>query len=447
MKTGDARTGQQRELSDAESQGVPSGAYGFLTGSDLAAGSNEVLGGHIACGFELNEHISRLINSNRGTLMARINSGVINHSATVINRREVLKAIPAVGLTAGLLEGFLNGKRRTTISIEGDRFLINGRPTYEGRSYRGMKVEGLLMNSRMVNGIFDDMNSSTRSFWNYPDTGNWDPERNTREFVSAMPVWRKYGLLSFTLNLQGGRPRSYPAEQPWHNSAFEGDGALRKAYLRRARRILEEADILRMAPILGCFYFGQDQRLRDEAAVIRGLEEVVTWVGEKGYRNVLLEINNECDNGYNHAILGPDRVHQLIERAKALRWRGERFLVGTSFGGGTIPPDNVVAASDFVLLHGNGTHDPTGIAGMVDEVRRLPSYRPKPILFNEDQACNFDQPNNNMLAAVGSYASWGFLDVGANNYRDGYQSPPVNWGINTMRKQAFFGLLREMTGS
>jgi hypothetical protein len=379
--------------------------------------------------------------------MSLFNSGLINHPAKVISRREVLKAIPTVGLTAGLLEGSSNSEGRTKISIDGDMFLINGRPTYAGRNYRGMKVEGLLMNSRMVNGIFDDMNPSTRSIWNYPDTGKWDPERNTREFVSAMPAWRKHGLLSFTINLQGGRPQNYPGEQPWYNSAFDDNGALRKTYLRRAARILKEADILGMAPILGCFYFGQDLRLRNEAAVIRGLEEAAAWVGESGHRNVLLEVNNECDHDYHHAILHPDRVHELIDRAKSLRWRGERLLVGTSFGGGTIPPEDVVAASDFVLLHGNGIHDPAAIAGMVDQVRRLPSYRHKPILFTEDQACNFDQPNNNMLAAARSYASWGFLDVGENNYRDGYQSPPVNWGINTTPKQGFFRLVQEMTGS
>ena len=95
------------------------------------------------------------------------------------------------------------------MSIDQDRFIINGRPTYEGRHFRDMRVEGLLMNSRMANGIFDDLNPTTRHFWNYPDTGNWDPQRNTREFVAAMANWRQHGLLSFTINLQGGNPRGY----------------------------------------------------------------------------------------------------------------------------------------------------------------------------------------------------------------------------------------------
>ena len=34
----------------------------------------------------------------------------------------------------------------------------DGKPTYAGRTYNGMKVEGLLLNSRMVQGVFDDRN-------------------------------------------------------------------------------------------------------------------------------------------------------------------------------------------------------------------------------------------------------------------------------------------------
>ena len=63
-----------------------------------------------------------------------------------------------------------------------------------------------------------------------------------------------------------------------------------------------------MAPILGIFYFGQDERLRDEAAVKRGLREALEWLLHNGYRNVLVEINNECNIRYDHEILRPHGV-------------------------------------------------------------------------------------------------------------------------------------------
>lgn len=337
--------------------------------------------------------------------------------------------------------------RRTAISIVGDEFHINGQPTYPGRFWNGRKIQGLLLNSRMVQGIFDDRNPETVHRWAYPDTRKWDPERNTREFIAAMPEWRKHGLLAFTIDLQGGSPEGYSGNQPWHNSAIEADGSLRPDYLARLERILDRADELGMAVILGYFYFGQDQRLRDEAAVIRATDNVTKWIFDPGYRHVLVEINNECNVRYDHEILKPDRVHELIERVKKTTRDGHRLLVGTSYGGGTVPKENVVRSSDFLLLHGNGVSNPDRIAEMVRLAKAIPGYTPKPILFNEDDHFDFDKPKNNFVAALSEYASWGFFDPGKNDYVNGYQSPPVNWGLNTERKRAFFNLLTEITGA
>lgn len=362
-----------------------------------------------------------------------------------MKRRDFLITLPVLTLA---VQPNLSAAAQTTVSIQADRFFINGRPTYEGRSYNGLKIEGLLMNSRMVQGIYDDLNPDTRERWKYPDTGKWDAERNTREFIAAMPEWRKHGLLAVTLNLQGGSPQGYSKEQPWHNSAFMADGGLRADYMKRLERIINRADQLGMVVILGYFYFGQDQRLQDEAAVKRAVVNATNWLLKKGWRNVLIEVNNECNiKSYDHEILKPGRVHELINLVKATTSKGQRFLVGTSYGGGAIPTTNVVQASDFLLLHGNGVKDPNRIAEMVALMRRDPAYRPMPILFNEDDHFDFDQPVNNMMKAVGAYASWGYFDPGQSDYRDGYQCPPVNWGINTDRKQAFFKLLRQVTGA
>ncbi len=337
---------------------------------------------------------------------------------------------------------------RTRIWTDAEGFLINGAATYPGRTYNGMNIEGLLLNSRMVQATFDDLNPETQGRWVYPDTGDWDAERNVTEFLGALPLYREHGLLAFTINVQGGNPRGYGEPQPWHNSGWTEDGELRPDYEDRLRRVISKADELGMVVVLGLFYFGQDERLRDEAAVRNALDIGVNWVLQNGFTNVLIEVNNECDvPRYEHEILQPHRVHELIERAKETTRDGRRLLVGTSYGGGSIPGERVVAASDFVLVHGNGVEDPDRIAEMVRQIRALPTYRPMPILFNEDDHFDFDQPKNNMLAAVSQYASWGYFDPGENNYRDGYQSVPVNWGLNTERKQAFFELVERMTGA
>jgi hypothetical protein len=338
-------------------------------------------------------------------------------------------------------------KPKTEVTIRGEQFLINGKPTYEGRQWQGKRVDGLLMNSRMVQGIFDDLNPETRSRWNYPDSKTWDAERNTDEFLAAMPEWKRHGLLCFTINLQGGSPQGYSQNQPWHNSAFDENGGLRGDYMARLEKILNRADDLNMVVILGLFYFGQDERLKEEADVIRGVDNTMDWLFEKGYRNLLIEVNNECNVAkYEHEILKPQRVHELIERVKNKTREGRRFLVGTSYGGGAIPRENVVRSSDFLLLHGNGVNNPQRISEMVRQTRQVPGYRAMPILFNEDDHFDFDKPTNNFIAALDEYASWGYFDPGKSDYQDGYQCPPVNWGINTPRKQAFFSLVKEITG-
>lgn len=339
--------------------------------------------------------------------------------------------------------------RQTMVAIRGDQFLINGQPTYPGRTWNGWKIEGLLLNSRMVQATFDDLNPETVDRWKYPDTGRWDADRNTREFVAAMPTWRQHGLLAITVNLQGGSPQGYSRDQPWHNSAFTADGTLRPEYLRRMEQVLDQADQLGMVVILGLFYFGQDQRLKDEQAVRRGVDNALDWLFATGYRNVLIEVNNECNvKAYDHAILKPDRVHELIAQVKRRTQAGRRFLVGTSYGGGTVPQENVVRVSDFLLMHGNGVQDPARIAAMVRQARAVPGYRPMPILFNEDDHFDFDRPVNNFTAALSQYASWGYFDyrMKGEGFDDGYQSVPVNWSLSSARKRGFFRLLKEITG-
>ena len=359
-----------------------------------------------------------------------------------MNRRTFLTlagAVPAVGAAAPA--------RRTEVSIRGEQFFLNGKPTYAGRSYRGLKIEGLLMNLRAVQGSFDDLNPETRGKWAYPDTGKWDPDRNTSELVAALPEWRRHGLLAFTINLQGGSPEGYSKGQPWVNSSFQSDGSLRPAYMDRLARVLDQADALGMVAVVGYFYPAQDRQVQDEAAVRRAVTNATDWLLERDYRNVLVEINNECDKGFHHDILKAARVDESIGLAKSTRRGGRRLLAGTSYGGGTPAGANVVGASDFLLLHGNGPDDPARIRKMIQASRHAATWRPMPVLINEDDHFRFDEPENHMMAALAEYVSWGYFDPGASNYADGYQCPPVNWGINTERKRQFFAKLKEVTGA
>ena len=341
-----------------------------------------------------------------------------------------------------------NTKRKTKVVIKGNQFFINGKLTYKGRYWNEHKIEGLLMNSRMVQGIFDDENPETVGQWKYPDTGVWSADRNTDEFIAAMPEWKKHGLLAFTLNLQGGSPLGY-GNKGWINTAFDSVGNLKPAFMGRLEKILDAADKQGMVCILGYFYFGQDEFLKDEKAVINATINATNWILEKKYKNVIIEVANECDlKEYNHSIIRSERIHELINLVKSKSKKGKSLLTGTSFSGKFIPTSNVVKVSDFILIHGNGVTKPERITTMIEETRQVEGFRNQPVLYNEDDHFDFDKEDNNMIRSVKSYVSWGYFDFrfkGETDYHIGYQSVPVDWRINSERKKGFFNLLKKIT--
>src|SRR5687768_7484440 len=71
----------------------------------------------------------------------------------------------------------------TRVTVDGTRFRING-----AIPYRGKPAEGLLMNVRMVNSVFEDTSR--------PD---FDPAANTQEFVARMPEYVSLGVRAFTV--------------------------------------------------------------------------------------------------------------------------------------------------------------------------------------------------------------------------------------------------------
>jgi hypothetical protein len=338
---------------------------------------------------------------------------------------------------------------QTTVTINENQFFINGKPTYKGQTWKGNKIEGLLINSRMVQGIFDDLNANNVAEFAYPDTKKWDAERNNEEFVAAMSQWYTKGMNSFTLNMQGGSPYGY-GNKKCMNPGFNPDGSLMPVYMNRLDKVLKKADELQMVVILGLFYFGQDQHLKGEDAIINATDNIVNWLFDKGYKNVIIEIANEIDiKQYNHPILSPNRVHELIHRVKNNKKNGYRYLVSTSFKGKSVPTENVIQSSDFILIHGNGAENPNDIQVLIDGVKQSPSYRKIPIVINEDDHFDFENDNNNFAIALKNYVSWGYFDYrrkGETDYKEGYQSIPVDWGINSERKKGFFKMVNEVTG-
>jgi hypothetical protein len=373
----------------------------------------------------------------------------------ILDRRGAVKklAAPFVLAALGAREASA-AEGSTTVSIAGNAFQIDGKPTYPGRFYKGSKVEGQLFTSRMVNCIINDQNPETRGMWAYAD-GPWDPERNTNEFIAMLPVYRSHGLTSIAFNIQGGSPMGYGWHQPWHTSGYTPDGRLLPDYRARLIRVLDAADKAGMVVVLGYFYISATPALADEAAVIGATDEVTDLVCNGGYANVMIEVGNEADiPRWPYDIIKPARSHELVVRVQSrsagkVRTEAGRLLVSTSFASGSALPGKLLQTADYVLYHGNGLAMPDAVRARAKAIRATPGYRGQPLLINEDDHFDFDKPDNNMLAAVEEYSGWGYFDYRQirDRFEDGYQSLPVDWGINSARKKGFFGLLADVTGA
>ncbi|MGC9468504.1 MAG: hypothetical protein ACP5HS_07925 [Anaerolineae bacterium] len=359
----------------------------------------------------------------------------------------------------------------TRVSFLGEEIRIDSEPTYAGRSFEGHKIQGLLFNVRAVQATFDDANPETRKQWAYPDTGEWDPERNLQEFCDALPIWKQHGVLGFTINFQGGGPLYTPEiYHAYDNNGFTPEGELKPAYADRVERVLARADELGMVVIVGFFYWISLRRMEGANAIKRAAREALEFLQGTGRQNVMIELANEIDvvsDRTAYDIFRPGRVHAMVDELRALY---PQFLYATSGGGANVergrgmPSAALVAASDYVLLHGNGTRPPQ-LAAAIEAVREMPAYRksPKPIVINEDSPA---VPN--LDAAWRHYASWGYYDQGWAGQGDdpyewyeplprknegpfeqltGFQTPPVNWTLNTPFKRRFFGRVAEVTGA
>lgn len=197
--------------------------------------------------------------------------------------------------------------------------------------------------------------------------------------------------------------------------------------MTRLSSILLEADNLGMVPIVQFFYAAQYHIVGDahrEAAVTAATE----WIAKAGYKNVIVDVFNEkCTSEWAPMV---DLVRTVSES------HGNRLLTSTSCLGTQQPSQEVVAASDFVLVHGNGMSKSSKVGDLVKKVRGMDAFKatPKPIVFNEDDHGGFAKgDDSNFRAALDLETSWGFLCCcnGAvqGDYSTGYQCPPVDWRL------------------
>lgn len=363
---------------------------------------------------------------------------------------------------------------QTELSIDGENISINGRASYQGTS-----AEGLLFNVRTVNAAFDDTLAKV-DWWDDDGShdenagagyGKWaspaSAEDNTKRFIASLSDYKAHGILAVNLNFQGGHPlmgkadiaegRGSAGARPnghrdfYHNSGFTPDGSIDSAYGRRIANVIEACDRIGMIVILQLFYFGQDTVFKDETGILAAIDNAVDYVCERGYRNVIIEIANEVMAGhYHHDALKPDRVGELVLRARsrAMEAHGRALPVSTSEAAMLSPKqwtdeqiDSCFRDADVVLLHG-GDNIETGKVGDTSEIVNKTYHirgcdwfkaRPRPIVFNESDG------KQAFEAAVKRRISFG---LHSNNQQTMW---PPKWGVWEPEHMWFFERTKQLT--
>ncbi len=291
---------------------------------------------------------------------------------------------------------------KASVSISVDKWYLNGKIINEGTP-----TEGLLMNVRMVNSVFEDTGDLMPEQFQ-----GFDKNRNTEKFISKIPEYMNHGVNAFTLSLQGGNPGYEGAV----NTAFQSDGELREEYLERVERVINEVDRNTGIIILTCFYQRQHSHklaLTGKKAILNALNNTANWGKTKQFRNVVLEVSNE----YNHRGFLNWEDGDWINSAKGqvemityIKTIYPDLLVSTSGLGDGKMDESICEVADFILIHFNGTsHE--NIPIRIAELKKWG----KPIVCNEDDKTGSDGAKALELS-VANGCDWGYMNNDQNQY-------------------------------
>ncbi|MEX2232903.1 MAG: Ig-like domain-containing protein [Cyclobacteriaceae bacterium] len=289
----------------------------------------------------------------------------------------------------------------TNVTIKDSLWLINGKPVL-----KDSPAEGLLVNVRMVNAVFEDSGPLAKS--HLPK--DFDPDENTTRFIAQIQDYYAHGVRAFTISLQGGLPGYEGAV----NSAFNRDGSLRRSYLDRVERVIHAADQEGVVIILSCFYQRQhshEYSLDGKQTILNAVANVTQWIVNQKFTNVVLEISNEyAHGGYNkwkdgEWLKSVDGQVELIRHAKNL---APNLLVSTSGMGSGLSTEPLARAADFIVIHFNRTP----LSLIPERVMHARSFG-KPVVCNEDDKIG-KLGAEAARVSIKSGAGWGFMHIEKN---------------------------------
>ena len=163
----------------------------------------------------------------------------------------------------------------------------------------------------------------------------------------------------------------------------------------------------------------------DYSIVLKATLNVIHWLQQNNFTNVIIEPANECEfTEFKKVGLGCDQhISDLITLCQMYK-----FPSGNSYkGSGHVPSDKIINASQVIILHGNSMKSDSEYQTQLNSVKKSKSYKGQPIIYNEAST-----DYKRLDWCVKNEIGFGYYD------QSGFQSPPINWSINTQTKKNFF---------
>lgn len=172
-------------------------------------------------------------------------------------------------ITVGLQMAFAGNY---AVSIDGEQILLNGQP---------FTVKGLRCSNALVT------------------------DAPTDSLINNLALFKSYGINSVSVYFMGSRFGDVKGFQP--------DSRISTVHAERMARIIEAADNQGMMVLVGCLYWGTSDAKKDlnwsQSDANAAVANVVNWLKEKGYRNVIVDPDNEG--------MSPFNINQMIQAGHA----------------------------------------------------------------------------------------------------------------------------------
>ncbi|MCL1858504.1 MAG: hypothetical protein FWF92_04650 [Oscillospiraceae bacterium] len=286
-----------------------------------------------------------------------------------------------------------------------------------------------------------------------------DCDKNKKDFIKNLIEWRKSGINLITVGLQSPNPfeeyykkvRNQDKSKKilFNSSALKSNGSLDFDYLENAEEIIKSADNLGFIVLLNILSPSCENIFEDEFAIITGIFNIIDWILNKKFSNILVNITDISHTFYKSSVLNNNRIIDIL---KSVKNKVENNLI---LGAGIKSFANLnakkledyIESSDFIPVYANYTKSNHNTKKMLENIYFFNKLmretgREVPVIMakgdNLDEKYN-SYGKNNLIESLENNISWCYYD------KDGFVILPVDWDKNSSpEKKRFFDIVENM---